>query len=57
MFDYVSIQDGKIVERIQQSDTFGQMITLYGGILKKAGIALILLVAGLLGAVIWLAAK
>lgn len=36
MFDYAKIEDGKIVERIQQSDTLSQMRQMYSGIAKKA---------------------
>ncbi|MGB3682048.1 MAG: ester cyclase [Rubrobacteraceae bacterium] len=45
MFDYARIEDGKIVERIQQSDTLSQMRQMYGGVAKK-GAAL----GGLVGA-------
>lgn len=37
--DYAAVEDDRIVERIQQSETLGQM---YGGTAKKAG----LLIAG-----------
>ena len=38
MFDYATIEDGKIVERIQQSDTLSQMRQMYAGAAKRAGI-------------------
>lgn len=45
MFDYARIEDGKIVERIQQSDTLSQMRQMYANAAKKAAAA-----GGLLGA-------
>ena len=48
MFDYARLEDGRIVERIQQSDTLSQLGQMYGGAAKKAGAAT---VAGVLGAV------
>ncbi len=36
MFDYARIEDGRIVERIQQSDTLSQMLQMYSGTAKKA---------------------
>jgi len=45
MFDYARIEDGRIVERIQQSDTLPQLAQMYGGAAKKAAVG-----AGLLGA-------
>jgi predicted ester cyclase len=47
MFDYARIEEGRIVERIQQSDTLSQLAQMYGGAAKKAGLAA---VAGLVGA-------
>ena len=48
MFDYARIEDGRIVERIQQSDTLSQITQMYRGRLaKEAGLAA---GAGLLGA-------
>jgi SnoaL-like polyketide cyclase len=44
MFDYARIEDGRIVERIQQSDTLSQLTQMYGGAAKKAAVG-----AGLLG--------
>ncbi|MBA3425972.1 MAG: ester cyclase [Rubrobacteraceae bacterium] len=38
MFDYATVEDGRIVERIQQSDTLSQMLQMYGGTAKKAGL-------------------
>lgn len=46
MFDYARIENGRIVERIQQSDTLSQMRQMYGGAVKKAAAF-----GGLLGAV------
>lgn len=51
MFDYARIEDGRIVERIQQSDTLSQLTQMYGGAAKKAAVA----GAGLLGAAALLA--
>ena len=45
MFDYARIEDGRIVERIQQSDTLSQLRQMYSGTAKKGAV-----VAGLLGA-------
>ena len=50
MFDYARIEDGRIVERIQQSDTLSQLTQMYGGAARKAGLAA---GAGLLGALLW----
>ena len=36
MFDYARIEDGRIIERIQQSDTLSQMRQMYAGVAKKA---------------------
>jgi predicted ester cyclase len=38
MFDYATIEDGRIVERIQQSDTLSQMLQMYSGVAKRAGV-------------------
>jgi len=38
MFDYATLDDGRIVERIQQSDTLSQMRQMYAGTAKKAGL-------------------
>lgn len=46
MFDYARMEDGRIVERIQQSDTLSQLRQMYAGAAKKAAVA----GAGLLGA-------
>ena len=46
MFDYARLEDGRIVERIQQSDTLSQLTQMYGGAAKKAAIGT---GAGLLG--------
>ena len=45
MFDYARLEDGRIVERIQQSDTLSQLTQMYGGTAKKAAVG-----AGLFGA-------
>ncbi len=39
MFDYARLQDGRIVERVQQSDLLSQFRQMYGGAAKKAAIA------------------
>lgn len=52
MFDYAEIENGKIVKRIQQSDSLGQMITLFKGGFIKAGIVLVLTIAGLIIALV-----
>jgi hypothetical protein len=36
MFDYARIEDGRIVERVQQSDTLSQLRQMYSGATKKA---------------------
>ncbi len=38
MFDYARLEDGRIVERIQQSDTLSQLAQMYGGAASKAAI-------------------
>jgi predicted ester cyclase len=50
MFDYVRVRDGRIVDRIQQADMFGQMRRLFGPLLVAALIAtaVLLLAIGLL---------
>ena len=48
MFDYAKLEDGRIVERIQQSDTLSQFRQMYSGAAKKAAMAT---VVGLLGTV------
>jgi hypothetical protein len=47
MFDDATLEDGRIVERIQQSDTLSQLRQMYSGAAKKATAAA---GAGLLGA-------
>jgi predicted ester cyclase len=37
-FDYVRVQDGKIIERVQQADVLGQMRQLYGKALGLVGL-------------------
>lgn len=37
-FDYVRLENGRIAERVQQSDVLGQMRQLYGKALGTAGI-------------------
>ena len=44
MFDYARLEDSRIVERVQQSDTLSQLGQMYGGAAKKAA------AAGLVGA-------
>ena len=38
-FDYVRLDQGRIVERVQQADVLGQMRQLYGRVLGVAGSA------------------
>jgi predicted ester cyclase len=52
MFDFVEIEDGKIVKRWQQGDNMGQFFTLYGPWLKRFGIGAGILVVGLIGGLI-----
>ena len=52
MFDYARLEDGRIVERIQQSDTLSQLTQMYGGAAKKTAVGA---GAGLLGAATLLA--
>ncbi|MGI8910316.1 MAG: ester cyclase [Rubrobacteraceae bacterium] len=51
MFDYAAIEDGRIVERIQQSDTLSQMRQMYAPAAKRAG----MFAGGLLAAYLALA--
>jgi predicted ester cyclase len=37
MFDYARSEDGRIVERVQQSDTLSQLRQMYSGAAEKAG--------------------
>lgn len=46
MFDYARFEDGRIVERIQQSDTLSQMRQIYAGAAKKGAV-----IGGVLGLV------
>ena len=39
MFDYARLEDGRIVERIQQSDTLSQLRQMYAGAARKAAVA------------------
>jgi predicted ester cyclase len=45
MFDYARLEDGRIVERMQQSDTLSQFRQMYPGAARKGAVA-----AALLGA-------
>lgn len=49
MFDYAKVENGRIVERIQQSDTLSQLRQMYSAGARKAGLAA---GAGLLGAIL-----
>ncbi len=42
MFDYARIEDGRIVERVQQSDTLSQLRQMYSRVAKKAGAVAVL---------------
>ena len=39
MFDYAKVEEGRIVERIQQSDTLSQLRQMYAGAARKAAAA------------------
>jgi predicted ester cyclase len=52
MFDYVTIENGKIVDRVQQSDSLGQFIALFKAVFIKIGIALFVIIIGLITALI-----
>ena len=47
-FDYARIEDGRIVEGIQQSDTLSQMRQMYAGTARKAAV-----IGGVLGLWPW----
>jgi hypothetical protein len=49
MFDFATVEDGKIVDRIQQADMFGQMRRLFGplGLTVLIGLCVLLFGAGL----------
>lgn len=47
MFGYVRVEDGRIVDRIQQADTFGQFRQLFGPLLIGALAIVAVLIAGL----------
>ena len=42
-FDYIRLDQGRIVERVQQADVLGQMRQLYGRVLGVAGVSAMLL--------------
>jgi hypothetical protein len=42
-FDYTRLEDGRIVERIQQSDTLSQLKQMYAGAARKGAVAAALL--------------
>ena len=50
MFDYVRVENGRIVDRIQQADMFGQFRQLFGPLLLIAlgALAIVLLAIGIL---------
>ena len=50
MFDYARLENGRIVERIQQSDTLSQLRQMYAGAAKKAAAVA---GAGVLGAALY----
>lgn len=52
MFDYALIRNGKIVERIQQSDNLGQFITLFKTRFIILAVALLVLIMGLFTALL-----
>ena len=41
-FDWVAVEDGRIVERVQQADVLGQMRQIYGKAFGVVGIAALL---------------
>lgn len=45
MFDYARIEDGRIIERVQQSDTLSQIRQMYAGTARKAAA-----IGGMIGA-------
>lgn len=51
MFDFVEIENEKIIDRVQQSDSLGQFISIFKGTIIKTGIILLLLIVGLILAV------
>jgi predicted ester cyclase len=56
MFDYARLEDGRIVERIQQSDTLSQLVQMYSGAARKGAVAVAMLgtaVLALLGGRRW----
>lgn len=55
MFDYVRIADGRIIERVQQSDTFSQMRQIYTPAAKRLGLIAGLGLAG--GLIAWAASR
>jgi predicted ester cyclase len=52
MFDYVKVENGKIVERIQQADTLGQFIALFKGLFIAVAVGIFLIIAFLVFALI-----
>jgi predicted ester cyclase len=52
MFDYVKVENGKIVERIQQADTLGQFAALFKGLLLKVAIGFLIILVGLVIALV-----
>ena len=52
MFDFVELENEKIVRRWQQSDNMGQFFTLYGTWLKRFAIGAGVVFIGLIGALI-----
>jgi predicted ester cyclase len=52
MFDYVRLENGKIVDRIQQSDTLTMFRSIYAQWLKWLGIILAVVILGLVVALV-----
>jgi predicted ester cyclase len=52
MFDYVRLENGKIVDRIQQSDTLTMFRSIYANWLKWLGIILAVVILGLVVALV-----
>lgn len=52
VFDYVELVDGKIVERVQQSDALSQLRQIYAAPLKRTGIVAGSVLAGSIAALV-----
>ena len=52
MFDYAKLEGGKITERVQQSDTFSQMLQLFSKTLLWIGVGVGVVIVGLVVALV-----